>query len=194
LIPFLFTIIYGKSPKIPSPTTEEEYNYITKGYEIQINNGSDTKKGYKFSQIFDRQQGNYNFNCKSVIRESTKEIAAIMVVCKSKISNKTYYLCIPFNNQQLIERYWSDISSWDKPITTAYAQVCTIYLGSFFMIYAPNDKSSIKECRLVRNLRLNTNKEKMSIVKCYHNQPISLPGGFRALHLNDRFVKLIVPT
>ena len=29
-----------------SVTTEEEYNYITKGYQIQLSSGLDMKKGY----------------------------------------------------------------------------------------------------------------------------------------------------
>lgn len=32
-------------------TTEEEYNYLTKGYKVQIESGLDMKKGYEFKDL-----------------------------------------------------------------------------------------------------------------------------------------------
>jgi len=40
--------IYGQSIKTLG-TTLEEYNYITKGYKVQIESGLDMKKGYDTS-------------------------------------------------------------------------------------------------------------------------------------------------
>ncbi len=32
-------------------TTETEYNYVTKGYKIQLESGLDMKKGYRFEDL-----------------------------------------------------------------------------------------------------------------------------------------------
>ena len=35
------------------PTSEEEYNYITKGYKVQVETGLDMKAGYHFKDLGD---------------------------------------------------------------------------------------------------------------------------------------------
>ena len=39
-------IAQSENNQLPAPTTEEEYNYLTKGYKIQVESGLDMKKGY----------------------------------------------------------------------------------------------------------------------------------------------------
>ncbi len=39
------------STKVHSQTTLEEYNYVTKGYHVQLTSGLDMKKGYEFEDI-----------------------------------------------------------------------------------------------------------------------------------------------
>ncbi len=137
---FLINIYsFGQNVKQPAPTTEDEYNYVTKGYEMQTSSGLDMKKGYHFTDMFERKQGNYLFTGKYLVRESANEVAAIMVIAKSDVSRKTYYICIPYNNEQLVSRYWADLSAWDKPITTAYTQVLTLYLGGLYMVFGTNE-------------------------------------------------------
>ena len=45
---------------VPAPTSEEEYNYLTKGYKVQIESGLDMKKGYALHNMGDMKQGNYS--------------------------------------------------------------------------------------------------------------------------------------
>jgi len=86
-----------------SQTTQEEYNYITKGYAIQISSGLDMKKGYSFGIL-----GQWEFNTnntivkcefKSLMRDGQKTPCAIMMIVTYKGTwsngNVTEYVCIP---------------------------------------------------------------------------------------------------
>ena len=126
-----------------SPTTEEEYNYLTKGYQTQIAEGLDMKKGYHFRDMGNMKQSNYEFTMKLLIRESTNEIGGILVITKSLAWNKVYYLCIPHGNQELANRYWTDLSGWDRPISIAYGQVMSILFGGV-MTEAYNMEKKLK--------------------------------------------------
>jgi len=129
LILILGSILNCSAQNHVAPTTEEEYNYITKGYQTQISDGLDMKKGYHFKDMFDVRRGNYQFTTKELFRESTDEVAGILVIAKSFVSNRTYYLCIPHDNQILIERYWNDIGQWDREMSIMYSQVFTLGYG-----------------------------------------------------------------
>jgi hypothetical protein len=115
----------------PAPTTAEEYNFVTKGYRIQSEGGLDAKKGYHFTDLFEKQFGNYNFTAKTLIRDPKNEAAAILIIVNSKISQRDYYVCIPADNPELFQRYWADLSGWEKPMLLAYTQIVTIYFGAY---------------------------------------------------------------
>ncbi len=123
-----------------SPTTLEEYNYVTKGYRMQTEGGLDPKKGYHFNDLFERAFGNYNFVSKALIREQKNEVGAILVIVSSKISQKDYYLCIPVDNIDLLQKYWADISGWEKPLLLAYTQIISIYYGAYAITVHDMDK------------------------------------------------------
>ncbi|HEY3390408.1 MAG TPA: hypothetical protein VGK38_12590, partial [Prolixibacteraceae bacterium] len=99
-----------------TPTTEEEYNYLTKGYKIQIESGLDMKKGYKLQVLDKKKESYYTFQIQALIREEKNEIAGLLLIANSEISGKTYYLCIPQQNEQLLNRYYADINLWDSGI------------------------------------------------------------------------------
>ncbi|WP_431213905.1 hypothetical protein ACQ86N_03160 [Puia sp. P3] len=115
---------------LPAPTTEEEYNYITRGYQTQVSQGLDMKKGYHFANLFDTKISNYTFTAKALIRDVSNEIAGILIITHSQIWDKTYYMCIPHGNEQLANRYLSDLNNWDKQITTAYCQLVSLGFGN----------------------------------------------------------------
>lgn len=118
----------------PAATTSEEYNFVTKGFRIQTEGGLDAKKGYHFNDLFEKQFGNYNFTAKILIREQKNEAAAILVIINSKISQKDYYVCIPYENPELLQRYWTEIGNWEKSLLLSYTQIMTIYLGGYTMM------------------------------------------------------------
>jgi hypothetical protein len=126
----------------PAPTTAEEYNFVTKGFRIQTEGGLDAKKGYHFNELFEKQFGNYNFTAKTLVREQKTEIAAILIIINSKISQKDYYVCIPYDNPELLQRYWTELSNWEKPLLLAYTQIVTIYLGAYAVINRDLEKKT----------------------------------------------------
>ncbi|MBD1259307.1 hypothetical protein HZY62_01800 [Maribacter polysiphoniae] len=108
--------------KAHSKTTVEEYNYMTRGYKIQISSGLDMKSGYSFDNLGTIIKGNYSFNFQILKRNELKEMAGILIIANSKVSGKTYYLALPFNNDILLSHFESDINRWDESMTTAFVQ------------------------------------------------------------------------
>lgn len=82
-------------------TTLEEYNYITKGYKIQLESGLDMKKGYSLTDLGDwgLKNGSENRRCefKGLVKQGqTKPCAIMMIYKRTDISNGVnYYICIP---------------------------------------------------------------------------------------------------
>jgi len=91
---FAFSVAHGQ-------TTQEEYNYITKGYKVQVESGLDMKKGYTLVDLgnWGLNAGSEVRNCtfKALVRDGQKKPCAIMMIYKrTDISNgATYYVCIP---------------------------------------------------------------------------------------------------
>jgi len=81
-------------------TTVEEYNYITKGYKIQIESGLDMKKGYEFVDFGSHEEGIRKAELKALYRiksDENKEIAAYMIIYK-KQGSPSEYICVPHPN------------------------------------------------------------------------------------------------
>lgn len=132
-LPLLFALIglavYGQeSTTTSAPTTEEEYNYLTKGYKIQAESGLDMKKGYLIRDMGAWKEGNYSFEFKALIREVADELAGIMVIVKADSWSgiSTYYLCIPINNPDLMKLYHDRLSSLSF-IALPYAKILSVY-------------------------------------------------------------------
>ena len=127
-------------------TSIEEYNYLTAGYKIQIESGLDMKKGYSFNNIADKGLGAYSFNLKALIRDSSHQVAAMLIIVHSSVSGKDYYVCLPHNNQELIEKYWSFLNTWDRQILIAYSQFIGAVFGTEYAImFYNNDKTNLKK-------------------------------------------------
>lgn len=101
-------------------TTEEEYNYVTKGYKIQIESGLDMKKGYYFKDIKISEPNKSGIQkypqFKHLYREGEAfPCATLMILSKSK------YLCIPHlkSNHIVMDRYYFDFHiatyGWTEP-------------------------------------------------------------------------------
>jgi hypothetical protein len=122
-------LVFGQTNSSAAPTTEEEYNYMTKGYRVQIESGLDMKKGYSFQDIGSVTRTRYDFQFKALMRDAKKELAGIMVITHSGVSGKTYYVCITVNNNELLERYYKDISVWDSILLGHYCCVLSGIVG-----------------------------------------------------------------
>jgi len=100
-VAFLISIIFNATPSY-CQTTQEEYNYITKGYKTQvIDQGGDLKKGYAIKDLGDwgLTFGVEKRRCefKAFIREGQTKPCAIMMVYKRTdvTTGANYYICIP---------------------------------------------------------------------------------------------------
>lgn len=77
-------------------TTQEEYNFMTKGYKTLIDQGLDMKKGYYLGfKWVDNEWTNYKFTFLELRRETDKSLAGTIIKAYSKSSGNTYYYGIP---------------------------------------------------------------------------------------------------
>jgi hypothetical protein len=82
-------------------TTLEEYNFVTKGYKIQIDGGLDMKKGYTLKDLGEHslnfnQDGKRECKFKGLYRDTVlSKPCAIMMIYTRKSSGYIEYYCIP---------------------------------------------------------------------------------------------------
>ena len=93
------------------PTTGEEYNYIVKGYKVQIESGLDMKKGYSLKDIIEDSYDGRIVVFKELIKEE-KDLRAIMAIFTGR-DGITNYFCIPLGNNLtgLAQSYKSLVST-----------------------------------------------------------------------------------
>ena len=105
LTSYFATEIFGQ-------TTLEEYNYITKGFKIQIDSGLDMKKGYEIEDIDRQSTKERTAELKALYRvvDNKKEIAAYMIVYKLS-PNPVEYICVPNpkSNDEINTKYWTQL-------------------------------------------------------------------------------------
>ena len=95
-----------------SQTTLEEWNYITKGYKIQVESGLDMKKGYQI--VFDHKQNDGSIYCEFwtllKVNRGIGEKVAIMVITNY---DGGHYYCIPkMGNDEVDKLYQLEIYNW----------------------------------------------------------------------------------
>lgn len=84
-----------------SQTTENEYNYITKGYKSYDQSGTDLKSGYYIQAGIkyghQTKSSTYLYDIIRLMRKDNNELAALIVKVKKIANNydEYHYLCIP---------------------------------------------------------------------------------------------------
>ena len=138
-------------------TTITEYNYLTKGYKLDLETGRDLKEGYRLELI--KQMGAaITYNNKSIIRDvkiyafanvNLGKIAAVLVETKEKNSGGTTYYCIPskFSSEDIIQRSISDFfehnsNDSDQIKTAHYWWVTLNAIADLIMDAAPEELPS----------------------------------------------------
>jgi hypothetical protein len=113
-------------------TTMEIYNYVTKGYSVQISSGLDMKKGYflweKFSRSTNSVDGQRNVKVNALIQESNLKVCAWMLIYQ-KSGSTPYYFCIPTqaSDNEVWNKSFMDLRD-SKLSTDAYlAYTWTLY-------------------------------------------------------------------
>ena len=104
-----------------SQTTMEEYNYISKGYKIQLESGLDMKRGYKIIDIetFKVEHSSWHraITFKVLVREEPESPAAIIMIVERSDSNYKAYYCIPLYDSD--ETVWKQAYDNYKNILTS---------------------------------------------------------------------------
>lgn len=96
----MLTLFFSVNNSI-GQTTQEEYNYVTKGYKVQLESGLDMKKGYTLKHLgeWEQKKGTENRKCefKGLIKQGQTKPSAIMMIYKrTDIPNgASDYICIP---------------------------------------------------------------------------------------------------
>lgn len=107
----LICLIFGTGVLF-GQTSQEEYNYVTKGYKAQVDNGLDMKKGYELKDIDEKATQERKVSLKVLYRlkETKKEIAAYMIIYTKK-GNSSEYICVPHpkSDQSILDSYWKQL-------------------------------------------------------------------------------------
>jgi hypothetical protein len=114
LILILF-VVASFSVSAKSQTTTEEYNYLTKGYKTQIENGLDMKKGYALAGNSTYSYGGRRCEFKNLIKTSSDVAVAVLVIFYAQ-NGDSYYFCIPSagSDPQLFEEYLNSLKQIDN--------------------------------------------------------------------------------
>ncbi len=107
-----------------SQTTLEEYNYLTKGYKIQIESGLDMKKGYRFEDLHDNsvisnsEKGpiKRTMHFKGLYREGENIPCAVLIIY-NRLDNKFRdYICIPHweSSKEIWNMCFDKIKGYEK--------------------------------------------------------------------------------
>ncbi len=126
----LLSTIYTFNLK--AQTTLEEYNYLTKGYKVQIESGLDMKKGYELSDIEKRTTSERNAELKVLhrIKDGKREIAGYLVIY-NKTGGAKEYICIPNSKseEEILTKYWTQLYDGSNDSSARLQLICYLITG-----------------------------------------------------------------
>jgi hypothetical protein len=110
-------------------TTQEEYNYLTKGYKIQVESGLDMKDGYTLKPIeintnvaWDRQRST-TFH--GLYRDGDKTPCAILMIYTRIDTRFTEHFCIPHTKSSIL--IWNQFGESLKRLDSSIAGQVAVY-------------------------------------------------------------------
>ena len=101
-------------------TTDEEYNYLTKGIREQRYNGLDMKKDGYTLELFFETKPNFKGNKSDVsykfrtFKNTNGDVKAISIEMVFKPTSSNYY-CLPINNPELFKVYLKEYENLSRP-------------------------------------------------------------------------------
>lgn len=135
---FFSIILLFFASNVFSQTTLEEWNYITKGYKIQIESGLDMKKGYVLKDMLTTESNigsiYRTFNFKSLVKTSTGKTSAIMVeyIRDSGRDRTITYFCIPHKDSsyEIWDLTYRHNTNLQKDLAIAYSWALSILISN----------------------------------------------------------------
>ena len=118
-------------------TTQEEYNFMDKGFKTMLESGLDMKKGYvlKDTISFSALNAKYQIVFVNMIREKNRSFAGTIAVVSITNSSKKYFLAIPAADEEghldLEGTLMKSISNsyWDTNLKSAFIQSMAEYMS-----------------------------------------------------------------
>lgn len=110
LVPFFNFAQEQPVKREKAKTTTEEYNYLTQGYKIGLETGQDLKAGYELNHLPETSVDKFKIRY-SVFKETKSNHAKAILITLTKIKdsdNKVLYLCLPFNNKELLAKFYDE--------------------------------------------------------------------------------------
>lgn len=103
------------STRLNAQTTMEEYNYVVKGYKVQLESGLDMKKGYELEDVDEASAGERKVTLKKLVKTSSQRKTAAYMVTYKKGSGATEYICIPNPNSdtEIRDLFWKALYAGD---------------------------------------------------------------------------------
>lgn len=94
------------------PTTEEEYNYGSTGYKLQLQMELPMKKGYVLADLIKVEQTDRMVEFKSLIRKGEKKPCAILMIY-SRQRQSPQYFCVPSPDapRELWDKFYLSLNS-----------------------------------------------------------------------------------
>lgn len=122
---FSILVILFLTINLNAQTTEEEYNFITKGYKVQLESGLDMKKGYVLKDLGTHSlnfgsEGTREAEFKGLYKTVDNKLCAIMLIYRRPSTNYVEYFCIPSSDApqsiwnrtlEQINSHWTDLNS-----------------------------------------------------------------------------------
>jgi hypothetical protein len=101
--------------RLNAQTTMEEYNYVVKGYKVQLESGLDMKKGYELVDVDDASAGERKVTLKKLVKTSPQRKTVAYMVTYRKGSGATEYICIPHpsSDTEIRDMYWKALYAGD---------------------------------------------------------------------------------
>ncbi len=93
-----------------APTTEDEFNYGTIGYKIQLQTKLPMKQGYRIADFGNIEEPGRTIAFKGLMRDG-EETACAVIMVYTKDKNPPEYFCLPTNDapESLWSRYWQSL-------------------------------------------------------------------------------------
>jgi uncharacterized protein (TIGR02145 family) len=171
---FSLFIGYSQSENFDG-TTIEEYNYLTKGYSIQVEQGLGMKIGYQFAsgdgfnQLFSTETSDgkkYNIELKLLLNNSLNVTErGVLVICNNSTAEVKRYYCIPnkFSSSDLWTKYWDDIRTLNNIELLIMNWALSKTLADKYNSITAKTKTEEDAEKYIKNILLETQKEFNSI-------------------------------
>lgn len=106
--------------------SDEEYNYMAKGYWSQVENGLDMKKGYEIENTdgYELSNSSYSFTFFPLLKinaDKTKCLVGYIIKAHSSVSGGNYHYAMPVNNDGvMISKTFEAIHALDYSMTFSF--------------------------------------------------------------------------